>query len=136
MKEVFADTQGWIALSHKRDQFNQKAVKTVKETLEQGRIFITTNFVLNETYTLLKVRLNHKSAVAFGEMVRSTSGIRILHITESIEQEAWQLFKKYSDKEFSFTDCTSFVVMQMENITEAFRNDHHFEQMGFSILLK
>ena len=136
MREVFADTQGWISLSHKRDQFNQKAVKIVKQILDQGRILITTNFVLDETFTLLLVRLTHKSAVEFGEMVRSTNSIKILHITENIEEDAWQLFKKYSDKKFSFTDCTSFVVMQQQHITEVFTNDHHYEQMGFSILLR
>lgn len=57
-------------------------------------------------------------------------------ITEEIEEQAWKLFKQYSDKDFSFTDCTSFVVMQQLGLSEVFTNDHHFEQMGFTILLK
>jgi predicted nucleic acid-binding protein len=62
--------------------------------------------------------------------------VQILHITEEIEEHAWKLFKQYSDKDFSFTDCTSFVVMRQLGLSEVFTNDHHFEQMGFTILLK
>ena len=52
------------------------------------------------------------------------------------EEQAFQLFKKYSDKEYSLTDCVSFVVMKEKKLTKAFTNDHHFEQMGFEILIK
>jgi predicted nucleic acid-binding protein len=74
--------------------------------------------------------------VDFGERVRVARTVQIIHITPDIEEEAWRLFKQYSDKFFSFTDCTSFIVMRQLNLTEAFTNDHHFEQMGFTILLK
>lgn len=80
--------------------------------------------------------MSHKSAVEFGEMVHKAKTIDIVHISGEIEDEAWQLFKKYSDKEFSFTDCTSFVTMQRLGLSEAFTNDHHFEQVGYSVLLK
>jgi hypothetical protein len=62
--------------------------------------------------------------------------MHIVHITEELEEEAWKLFKQYTDKDFSFTDCTSFVVMRQFNLTEAFTNDHHFVQMGFTVLLR
>jgi predicted nucleic acid-binding protein len=47
----------------------------------------------------------------------------------------WQMFKRYTDKAFSFTDCTSFVVMRHHGIWEAFTNDHNFEQVGYQRLL-
>jgi len=136
MKNVFADTQGWIALNHKRDQFHKQAVTIKKQILKQGGKFITTNFVLDETYTLLQARLSHKAAMEFGKIVQNSSSITVIRITEEIEEEAWHLFEKYSDKQFSFTDCTSFSVMQKHGLSDAYTNDHHFEQMGFSILLK
>lgn len=136
MKFTFADTQGWTALSNKKDQFHQRALATKNQLISQHTKFIISNFILDETYTLLLTRVGHAAAVEFGEMIRHTPSVEVIHITESIEEKAWQLFKRYSDKTFSFTDCTSFVIMQQLGIRDAFANDHNFEQMGFIILLK
>jgi predicted nucleic acid-binding protein len=136
MKFTFADTQGWTALSNKKDQFHQRALATKNRLLSQHTKFITSNFVLDETYTLLLTRIGHVAAVEFGEMIRHTLSVEVIHVSESIEENAWQIFKRYSDKTFSFTDCTSFVIMQQLGITDVFTNDHNFEQMGFVILLK
>lgn len=136
MSRIFADANAWIALNSKRDQWHNAAVKTNRELLQSGHRYVTTNFVLDETYTGLMMRVGHLAAIDFGERIRATRTIQVLHITEAIEEDAWSLFKQYSDKEFSFTDCTSFVVMQHLNLREVFTNDHHFEQMGFFVLLK
>jgi predicted nucleic acid-binding protein len=136
MKQVFVDTNGWLALNSKRDQFHKIAQDTNKELLKSGYFYITTNFVLDETYTGLIRKVGHFAAVDFGEKIRDSRIISIIHISKEIEDEAWQIFKKYSDKQFSFTDCTSFVTMNNFNLSEAFTNDHHFEQMGFRIFLK
>lgn len=97
---------------------------------------MTTNFVLDETFTGLLTKVGHFAAVDFGEKIRSSKTVRMIHITEEIEDQAWNLFKQYSDKDFSFTDCTSFIVMRQLSLIEVFTNDHHFEQIGFKILLK
>ena len=136
IKQIFADTSAWIALNSKRDQFHDIAVKINKELLQEGYHYLTTNFVLDETYTGLCIKIGHFAAVDFGEKIRCSKLVNIIHVDENLEEQSWQLFKKFSDKQFSFTDCTSFVVMQQMNLTEAFTNDHHFEQMGFTILLK
>jgi len=136
MKRIFADANGWIALNSKRDQLHSTAVKINKELLQSGYRYVTTNFVLDETYTGLLTKVGHFAAVDFGEKIRAARTVQLIHITEAIEEEAWNLFKRYSDKDFSFTDCTSFVVMRQLNLQEVFTNDHHFEQMGFAVLLK
>lgn len=136
MKQIFADANGWIALNSKRDQLHHTTAEINKELLQSGHRYVTTNFVLDETYTGLLTKVGHFAAVNFGERIRGARTVHIIHITEDIEEEAWKLFKQYSDKDFSFTDCTSFVVMHQLNLTEAFTNDHHFEQRGFTILLK
>lgn len=131
MKQIFADANGWIALNSKRDQLHNKAVKINKKRLQSGHRYVTTNFVLDENYTGLVTKVGHFAAVDFGERIRSARTVQVIHITEEIEEDAWRLFKQYSDKDFSFTDCTSFVVMNQLKLTEAFTNDHHFEQMGY-----
>ena len=72
----------------------------------------------------------------FGEKLRQSKTVQVLHVSEYIEEEAWKLFKQYSDKNFSFTDCTSFIIMRQLKLLSVFTNDHHFEQMGFTALLK
>lgn len=136
MKQIFVDTNGWVALNSQRDAFYEEAKKLNKDFLEKGFEYITTNFVLDETYTWLTMKAGHSIAVDFGEKIRKSKITHIFRITEEIEEEAWDLFKQYSDKKFSFTDCTSFVVMQQMNIEKAFTNDRHFEQMRFTALLK
>lgn len=136
MKQVFVDTNAWIALNSKRDQFHAKAIEVNKNLLQTGYRYLTTNFVLDEAYTGLLIKVGHFAAVDFGEKIRSARTVQIIHITETLEEEAWKLFKQYFNNEFSFTDCTSFVVMRELNLTEAFTNDHHFTRMGFITLLK
>ncbi|MBI3799458.1 MAG: PIN domain-containing protein [Deltaproteobacteria bacterium] len=136
MRWVFADTNGWIALSSKRDQLHRAAVKLNKDLLKSGCRYVTTNFILDETYTGLRMKLGHTAAVDFGERLRISKAVQVIHVSAEIEEEAWRIFTQYADKDFSFTDCTSFVVMKRLELAEAFTSDHHFEQMGFTLLLK
>ncbi len=46
------------------------------------------------------------------------------------------LFRRRHDKDWSMTDCISFALMEDEGMTQALTTDHHFEQAGFTILLK
>lgn len=136
MRWVFVDTNGWIALSNKRDQLHQAAIATNRTLLRAGVRYVTSNFVLDETYTGLLGKGGHAIAVSFGEGVRRANTIQVVHVNEELEEEAWNLFKRYSDKEFSFTDCTSFIIMRQLKVIEALTSDHHFEQAGFTVLLK
>jgi predicted nucleic acid-binding protein len=136
MKVIFMDANGWIALNNKRDQLHSIAIRTHRKLLTNGYRYVTTNFILDETYTGLLTKVSHFAAVDFGEKLHISKIVSIIHITKDIEEEAWKVFKKYSDEQFSFTDCTSFVVMGQLNLTEAFTSDRHFEQMGLIILLE
>jgi len=136
MKNIFVDSCAWLALNDKKDQFHLKAVEINRELISKGYKYYTTNFVLDETITLVRMCIGHSAAVTFYEMLKSTKLIEIIKINDKIEDYAWEIFKKYSDKDFSFTDCTSFYVMQNYNFNKSFTNDHHFEQIGFEILIK
>jgi len=136
MREIFIDTGGWVALKHKKDSYWQKAVTLHKTLLESGVHYVTTNFVMDETYTLLLHRAGHHIAVELGEEIRGSRLVSVICISPEPEEKSWQIFKQYSDKKFSFTDCTSFVIMKQRNIWEAFTNDYHFEQAGYQRLLK
>lgn len=76
-----------------------------------------------------------KAAVRLIESIRVSPNIRIVEVDQDILDEAWDLYRDRADKEWSLTDCTSFVVMERSGVKEAFTSDHHFEQAGFRILL-
>jgi len=136
VSDVFVDTSGWVALKDKRDDFWKAAFALNRSLLAAGTNYVTSNFVLDEAYTLLLHRVGHHVAVQLGEDIRASHRVIVANITPAWEEEAWLLFKRYSDKTFSFTDCTSFVVMRELNIYQAFTNDHHFEQIGYQRLLE
>lgn len=135
MEWVFVDTSGWVALKHKGDSLWQAATRLNRSLLTKKSRYVTSNFVLDEAYTLLRLRAGHHIAVELGEEIANSRLITVVHVSPMLEDEAWQIFKRYDDKEFSFTDCTSFAIMRQRNISEAFTNDHHFEQFGYQVLL-
>jgi predicted nucleic acid-binding protein len=131
----FIDTNAFLALKDSNDEHHKKAKEIAQHLLEQTRkAGITTDYILDETYTILRERAGHKLAVQFGEEVRLGSRMKIIYLNKELLDEAWHIFKKYKDKDFSFTDCTSFAVMQNHKIAQAFTFDKHFEQAGFEII--
>ena len=135
-REVFVDTWAWLALANRRDEKHSIAEGTNRRFLEEGYRFVTSNFVLSESYTLMRLRVHHKAAVEFGKKIRDVERLGmvvVVQVDRDIEGDAWDIFERYEDKEFSFTDCTSFVIMKRRGIDEAFTEDAHFSQAGFRI---
>ena len=99
----------------------------------QGARFVTTDYVLDETITHVADVINHTAAESFATWALQQKHIQVIHVDEQLWREALALFRKYDDKDFSFTDCTSFVVMQLHKMRDAFAFDRHFEQMGFRL---
>lgn len=130
MRPAFVDTSAWYALVDERDPNHDNAVAL---TAVPGRPLITTNWVFGEVLTLTRSRLGHGVAVALGARLLNRPGLRIVRVRPQDEQHAWRLFQRYGDKDFSFTDCTSFAVMRRMRISHAHAFDRHFQQMGFRV---
>jgi len=129
---VFVDTSAWYALVDKSDRDHTSAVNSVRNLT---RPLITTNYVFDETLTLIKVKLGTRIAIDFGRKLWNQElAMRIL-VTKKDEQRAWDLFSQYDDNGFSFTDCTSFAVMERMKIDTAFVFDDHFTQYGKFLIL-
>ncbi|MGC8959731.1 MAG: type II toxin-antitoxin system VapC family toxin [Chloroflexia bacterium] len=97
----------------------------------------TTNFVLDETITLIRYNMHHAAAVRFRHMLQSLIEdglVELVRVDEAQEDAAWSIFEQYSDQDFSYTDCTSFAVMRQLGLTHVFTADHHFATMGFVLL--
>jgi len=130
----FVDTGAFIAITDKSDQYHSIAVAHFGELLEVRKPLLTTNFILDETYTRLKRNLGSLAAITFGETIRKSDQLEMITINEEIEKKAWDIFKKYHDHTFSYTDCTSFAVMQMKKLKMAFAFKGHFNIFGFNII--
>jgi len=133
---VFVDTSAWIALINKSDVFHLKA-KTIRDVLvRDDRQCLVTDYVVVEIANSLSRIPWRSSAIQLINSIYASENINVVEIDKDIYVEAWKLYSERIDKEWSLTDCTSFVVMNRNGIAEAFTNDRHFEQAGFKILLK
>jgi hypothetical protein len=129
--KIFADTTAWAALYDRRDKNHETASKFMKELKGEKILFITTDYILDETLTLIRMRVGHEEAVNFGRWLSESGVVRLIDVNPKLRETAWEIFKRYSDKYFSFTDCTSFALMRELNISQAFSFDRHFSQFGF-----
>ena len=128
---IFVDTSAWYALLDKSDA-NHHAAVNFKDSLDHP--MVTSNYIADEVITLARNRLGHKVAVEIGQKLWNESIANLIHVTPNDEKKAWAIFVKYSDKTFSFTDCTSFALMERVGITEVFAFDDHFMQyMNFIV---
>lgn len=130
---IFADSGGWAAYFNDRDEYHDQALAALESVAEQAATFVITDYILDEALTLVRARAGHAKAVLCGQWLIKSPRVRRINVTEGIWQAAWELFQQYDDKDFSFTDCTSFVVMRQQKLRDVFTFDHHFEQMGFRL---
>jgi len=131
VRGIFIDTSGFYALEDKSDK-NHQAAKVFWEEVAQKKIpLFTTDYIFDETYTLLRSTLGYKKAIGFGESIKESKVVQLVQVDEEVQEEAWKIAKNYKDKDFSFTDCTSFIVMKNMGLEEAFSFDQHFKAYGF-----
>lgn len=132
LNRIFVDTSAWYAIIDKNDKDHKAAVSKIQIL---NRPLITSNYIFDEILTLLKVKLGSAIAINFGEKLWKQEVSTLIQITKEDEEKAWNLFCQYADKGFSFTDCTSFVLMERLDIDTVFAFDDHFAQYGkFTII--
>ena len=110
--------------------------KAVELTLLQNIRIVLTDFILLELGNMFKEGNHRSKLVALVEQLRSKSNVLIVPASRRLLQDSLELFGNRTDKDWSLTDCSSFIVMDEYRVTTALSSDHHFEQAGFTILLK
>jgi len=131
---AFVDTGGWMALADAADPAHEPARRARDEWLRAGGRFVSTDFVLDETLTLLRMRLGIDAAEAWWNQVEHSTRLVWEWIDQERAERSRRWFFRWRDKHFSFTDCTSFVVMRERRIRTALTTDRHFEQAGFQVI--
>jgi len=101
--------------------------------LKEKCICVTSNFVLNETFTLLSRRAGYRFTAERARAVYLSEKLTILRPTQDDEVDAFNYFEKYADQEIGFTDCVSFVLMRKRHVQTVFSFDRHFTLAGFQL---
>jgi predicted nucleic acid-binding protein len=128
--KVFLDTGAFLALADEDDDYHSAAKNIYTQLLQARPQLSTSNFVLSETYTLIRSKVSHRAAVEFLKRFDQT-GIRVIRVSEANEQTAKTIFVRYDDKDFSFVDCTSFALIDHHRLDHVFAFDSHFRQYRF-----
>jgi len=132
----FADTAFWVALSLQRDQFHGRAMQWRDFLGQSGRRIVTTEAVLWEWLNALSGAKSRSIAAEGYRLVHADSQVEVVGFGPKVERAAVNLYRGRPDKDWSLTDCLSFVVMKDRGMTEALTADHHFEQAGFEAVMQ
>ena len=134
--KIFLDTAFAIALVSPKDAFHEKAVSLSKLLRQSKSQLITTRAILIEIGNSLAKENERKAAIEIIESIEADETITTVPVTEEIYKDAFNLFRSRLDKEWGLTDCISFTAMKKFEVAEALTSDHHFQQAGFTALMR
>jgi predicted nucleic acid-binding protein len=129
---IFVDTGAWFAAFVPNDTDHAAADAWLETNAEP---LVTTDYVIDELLTLMKMRGEFRRALRLGASLFAEEIAQIAWVLPDDIQQAWNIFRRYDDKGWSFTDCVSRVVMERLGIQRAFAFDDHFRQFGTVIVM-
>lgn len=131
MRRVFVDTSALVALFDRKDANHQQA-KAVLERIKTDRTrMLISDYIFDESITTVLSAAGHQIAVKVGDFILNSRIIELVWLDAPVTLKAWDYFKKHSDKMFSFTDCTSFLLMKELRVEKYFSFDSDFRRAGF-----
>lgn len=123
---IFVDTGAWYAASVASDPDHAVASAFMRSNRQR---LVTSDYIYDELLTLFRSRGHTDRAQDWVNQARQ-GRCKIIRITDADFQMATEVFFKFADKQWSFTDCTSRVVIERLGINRAFAFDEHFRQFG------
>lgn len=133
-RDVFVDTSGFYSCLVSRDDEHDRAAELLRRAKGEHR-FLTTDYVLDETITLLKMRGQGHHIEEFLGITLSSTACRIEWMDAQRFETARAFLLQHEDHDYSFTDCFSFCIMSELGLQEALTKDEHFQEAGFRPLL-
>ena len=126
---IFVDSSFWIATRFPRDARHADATALLAQHANSS--LVTSNHVRGETWTFLRRRAGHESATHFLDRLEGTPRLRLLFVSEELENDALHWLRRHDEREYSFVDATSFALMRSLGIREALVFDDDFTAAGF-----
>ena len=130
---IFIDTGAFLARYLSKDQYHSKAIGFWNEIKKKRDACFTSNFILDETFTLLGRRAGYDFAAQRATSIYASKLLTILRPNRADEVKAIDFFQKFADQNVSFTDCITFVLLRKEKIKRVFSFDSHFQWAGFKL---
>lgn len=131
-RRVFLDSSGFLALANADDPSHEAMKATMNRFRDERWWLFTSNFVIAETHALFLARLGQRQATDFLRDVAPNSAT-VIRTSLKDESRARDIIIQYDDKRFSYTDATSFAIMERLRIGTALTLDAHFAQFGFTV---
>jgi predicted nucleic acid-binding protein len=132
MSLLLVDTSALCAFIDKGEHRHRAVTSFIQTRGAEFTLFVS-DYVFDETLTWVKNRFGARQAIEFGRKLRASDFCRYYVLTVEDEALTWATFEKYSDKAWSYTDCSCLAVMQRLQITEVLSLDAHFRQMGVQV---
>jgi uncharacterized protein len=132
VKRCLIDSSAIHAYAYQGD-INHNRIRLFLNSQTRDSQLVVSNYIFDETMTLLKSHFGTYQAIAVGRILRKSPLFQLVYLTPEDEQETWQLFQKYADKEWSYTDCATLALMRRMGLNEVLTFDNHFRQMGVTV---
>lgn len=131
INRVFVDTSAFVAMYDKSDNRHSEAIRLFEDIKNKRIRIVVTDYILGESITTAMARAGHRIAVTVGEFILNSHVVDLIWLDKTLKLKAWEYLKKHSDKSYSFTDCTSFIMMKDMKVSHFFAFDEHFAKAGF-----
>jgi predicted nucleic acid-binding protein len=130
------DTSAWYATEVEDDTNHYSAMEFIKKLItNRYGLLVTSDYVLDETLTLIRKRRGSKAAIQFLDKIKKTQSLSIAWIERDVFDKAAEIFRTADEKQvWSFTDCTSFSIMKELGIANVYTFDSDFQNAGFHVL--
>lgn len=133
-RTIFVNSSGWLALYNNNDPHHAAARALWEELRTQPVRFITTDYVLDQVYTALKVFGSLHAAQAVHQLVTHSQLVRIFMGDAVIFDRAWNTFVEDEQPQWTFTDCVNYSVIEYLGISEVFTFDTNFAHTGMTAI--
>lgn len=131
MNDYFVDTSYLLALELVNDQNHHAAKAHWQQLVISLPSLVTTSYIFDEVVTYFNSRGHHQKAIQVGNNLLYSPSVELIQVDEVLFHAGWDYFQQHQDKQYSLTDCISFVVMQQRTIQTGLTFDQHFAQAGF-----
>lgn len=127
---IFGDTSALFGLMDRSSKAHRQVARSLQKLAEEGWSLVTSNFIVAETHALALVRLGPDRGRIFLQNIFD-GGVTVERVAEQDELRARHIVMTHTDKSYTYTDATSFALMERLEIATALTLDRHFEQYGF-----
>ncbi len=131
---IFLDTSFLVAYYNKKDEHHKKARRWVEKVRFKKLVLVISDYVFDELLTVVLVRRGKDFSIQAGRKLRKDKRIFMIRVSENIFEEAWKIYEDFKDKKWSFTDCTSYKLIESLGIRKAASFDEHFKEFGIEIV--